>query len=250
MELEFSIPRGNGVLRGIAHLPEGEHLACLILCHGLTGCAHERPLIRIARELENHGVACIRYDCMGSGESDGEPRQATVSTEVEDTLAVVGYARALPQIAPSRITLGGHSLGALVALLAAQRCEAKGLVLLSPALSCDHELIQLLTGERLKSFRENGVLDLGGFEISKAMVDELTDIDGYRVACALKLPTLLIHGELDGESPVYHSVRLKEKLGDLASLHIIPDVHHCYERTDAQHAVALLVSEFMLNTIV
>lgn len=245
MEVNFSIPRGAGVLRGVAHLPEGGGHACLVLCHGLTGSAHERMLIRIARRLEQHQVACIRYDCMGSGESDGEPSRASVSTEVEDTLAVVRYARSLPQIDEERIVLGGHSLGALVALLAAQSCGAKGLALLSPALSCYHELIELLTGSQLHAFREKGVVDLGGFEVSKAMVDELSEIDGYRVACELNLPTLLIHGELDGESPVYHSVRLKEKLGGRAQLHIVSDAHHCYERTDAQFAVARLVAEFM-----
>lgn len=247
MEVNFSIPRKDGILRGIAHLPDGENRPCLVLCHGLTGCAHERTLIKIARCLEAHQIACVRYDCMGSGESDGESSQATVSTEVADTLAVAGYARSLAQVDASRIILGGHSLGALVALLAARECGAKGLVLLSPALSCYHELIELLVGEQLKSFRENGILDLGGFEISKAMVDELTDIDGYRVARELNLPTLLVHGELDNESPVYHSVRLKEALGGLAQLNIIPNAHHCYERADAQSAVARLVTEFMLK---
>lgn len=245
MEVNFSIPRESGILRGVAHLPEGEQHACLVLCHGLTGDAHERMLIRIARQLERCQVACIRYDCMGSGESDGEPCEASVSTEVEDTLAVVRWARSLPEIGCGPIILGGHSLGAPVALLAAQSCDAAGLALYSPALSCYHELIELLVGPRLASFREKGVLDLGGFEVSKAMVDELSDFDGYRIACKLNLPTLLIHGDLDNESPVYHSVRLKEKLGSRAELHIIPDVHHCYEKTDAQFAVARLTADFM-----
>lgn len=245
MEVSFSIRRENGVLRGIAHLPEAENCPCLVLCHGLTGDAHERPLIRIARALEKAKIACIRYDCMGSGDSDGESAQASVTTEVEDTLAVIDYARGLPQVDPDRIAVGGHSLGGLVAILAAQSGKVGSMVLLSPALSCYHELIALLTGETLKSFRETGALDLGGFKVSKAMVDELSDIDGYRIACELNLPTLLIHGELDGESPVYHSVRLKEKLGQRAELHIVANAHHCYETSAAQAEVARRVTEFL-----
>ena len=247
METSFSISVNGGTLRGVAHLPAAEHCPCLILCHGLTGNAQGRTLIKIARCLEQHQVACIRLDCMGSGNSDGESAQATTSTEAADVLAVFEYARSLPQVDPDRIALGGHSLGAMAVLMAAQHCEAAGIVLLSPALSCYHELIQLLTGERLHDFLKRGVLDLSGFEVSRAMVDELSDVDGYRIACELALPTLLIHGELDDESPVYHSIRLKDKLGDLAELHLIPSVHHCYETADAQANVARLTAEFMVK---
>ena len=247
METGFSISVNGGTLRGVAHLPVAEHCPCLILCHGLTGDAHERTLIKIARCLEQHQVACIRLDCMGSGDSDGESAQATTSTEAADILAVSEYARSLPQVDPDRIALGGHSLGAMAVLMEADRCAAAGIVLLSPALSCYHELIQMLTGERLHDFLKRGVLDLGGFEVSRAMVDELSDVDGYQLACKLALPTLLIHGELDDESPVYHSIRLKDKLGDLAELNIVPGVHHCYETADAQATVARLTAEFMVK---
>ncbi len=250
MQTDFSISTPRGVLRGIAHLPKEENCPCLVLCHGLTGCAHERTLIAIARMLERNGIACLRHDCIGSGESDGASADATAATEAEDTAAVIRYAQSLPQVDAKRIAVGGHSLGALAAVMAAQEGEAAALVLLSPAFSCYHELIQLLTGPQLHRFLEEGKLDLGGFEISKAMVDELTDLDGYRMTCDAALPTLLVHGELDGESPVYHSIRLKDKLGDLATLRIIPGVHHCYETAGAQAAVAEEVRSFLTEVLI
>ena len=194
MQTAFSLTVRGKTLRGIAHLPENEHCPCLVLCHGLTGCAHERPLMAIAKELEKNGVVCLRHDCIGSGESDGLPENATASTEAEDTAAVMEYARTLPQVDPEKIVVGGHSLGALAAVMAAEKAKAAGLVLLSPAFSCYHELIQLLTGPQLQDFLKNGWIDLGGFRVSKAMVDELSDLDGYRIACGLKVPALLIHG--------------------------------------------------------
>lgn len=157
------------------------------------------------------------------------------------------YARTLPQVDPEKILVGGHSLGALAAVMAAEKANAAGLVLLSPAFSCYHELIQLLTGPQLQDFLQNGWIDLGGFRVSKAMVDELSDLDGYRITCGLGLPTLLVHGELDGESPVYHSLRLKDKLGSRAELQLIPGVHHCYETAAAQALVAQKVRNFLLR---
>lgn len=65
--------------------------------------------------------------------------------------------------------------------------------------------------------------------------------------CGLGLPTLLVHGELDGESPVYHSLRLKDKLGSKAELQLIPGVHHCYETAAAQADVAAKVRNFLLR---
>lgn len=77
MQTSFSLAVRGKTLRGIAHLPEKENCPCLVLCHGLTGCAHERPLMAIAKELEKNGVVCLRHDCIGSGESDGLPEEAT-----------------------------------------------------------------------------------------------------------------------------------------------------------------------------
>ena len=70
MQTSFSQTVRGKTLRGIAHLPEKENCPCLVLCHGLTGCAHERPLMAIAKELEKNGVVCLRHDCIGSGESE------------------------------------------------------------------------------------------------------------------------------------------------------------------------------------
>lgn len=249
MEISFELSGKHGIIRGRTYLPKTQNNACLILCHGLTGDCHERPLVKIARALAANGAACILYDCTGSGDSDGESRNATVRSEVDDTLAVARYACTLKGVDAGRIVFGGHSLGALVAILAAKEFGARGLMLLSPALSCYHELIAMLTGERLAEFRKTGILDLGGFEICKEMVDELSDIDGYRIACELDLPTMLIHGDLDGDSPVYHSIRLKEKLGDKAELCVIADVHHCYETAPAQAEAARSAVEFMTKTI-
>lgn len=49
MQTSFSLTVRGKTLRGIAHLPEQEHCPCLVLCHGLTGCAHERTLMAIAK---------------------------------------------------------------------------------------------------------------------------------------------------------------------------------------------------------
>ena len=84
----------------------------------------------IAKELEKNGVVCLRHDCIGSGESDGLPEEATTSTEAEDTAAVMEYARTLPQVDPEKILVGGHSLGARAAVMAAEKANAAGLVLL------------------------------------------------------------------------------------------------------------------------
>ena len=134
MQTSFSLTVRGKTLRGIAHLPEKENCPCLVLCHGLTGCAHERPLMAIAKELEKNGVVCLRHDCIGSGESDGLPEEATTSTEAEDTSAVMEYARTLPQVDPEKILVGGHSLGALAAVMAAEKANAAGLVLLAMVL--------------------------------------------------------------------------------------------------------------------
>src|SRR5690606_7224053 len=103
------------MIRGTVHIPEGFTGArpCLIFCHGFTANRDEPHFmfVKIARALEKIGVVSIRFDFLGSGESDGEFCDMTINTEVEDCKAVIAYAKSLEFIDENNINLLGFSKG-------------------------------------------------------------------------------------------------------------------------------------------
>ena len=68
-------------LYGMLHRPEGAgpHPAVMIL-HGFTGQRIEphRLFVKLARQLVAAGIAALRFDFRGSGESEGVPREAGI----------------------------------------------------------------------------------------------------------------------------------------------------------------------------
>lgn len=86
----------------------------------------------LAHGLAELGIASLRTDKRGVSESRAAgPRELDLrfGTYVADTVAWLGVLRAEPRVA--RFALLGHSEGALVATLAAQRMDVAGLILIS-----------------------------------------------------------------------------------------------------------------------
>src|ERR1700730_7492286 len=121
----------NGMtLRGMEHIPHAssnEKLPAVILFHGFTGNKLEphRLFLKISRALEQLGFACFRFDFLGSGESDGNFEDMTVSKEISEGNAILDWVRSDPRIDKDKISLLGLSMGGLVAsVIAGDRPEA------------------------------------------------------------------------------------------------------------------------------
>ena len=85
---------------------------------GIPGYA---PFRWIAEYLSARGIAVLRYDDRGVGQSGGDFATATSADFADDAEAAFNYLRDRPEIAPARIGILGHSEGAMVAAKAAVR---------------------------------------------------------------------------------------------------------------------------------
>lgn len=78
-----------------------------------------QPFWVIADHLSRHGIAVLRVDDRGIGETTGDVRNATSADFANDVLAGVEYLKSRPEIDPKQIGLIGHSEGGVIAPLAA-----------------------------------------------------------------------------------------------------------------------------------
>lgn len=75
---------------------------------------------RLAHSLAEGGVATLRFDKRGCGESGGTADASDYETDLVDNVAAVRFIRARPEIDARRVGVCGHSAGAFNACLVAR----------------------------------------------------------------------------------------------------------------------------------
>jgi pimeloyl-ACP methyl ester carboxylesterase len=87
-----------------------------------------RMFATLATSLSRQGIAVLRLDDRGVGQSGGRGSATTTEDRVRDAQAGLNYLRSQASIDPTRLGLIGHGEGGNVALLAAARPLAPGFV--------------------------------------------------------------------------------------------------------------------------
>ena len=120
MERQISFISRGKILRGWSHIPEGPgRFPAVVLCHGFTGNCSEHGLFEaFAQEANDAGLYVLRFDCAGSGASDGNFRDDTcLSGWHQDMVAALDYVAAQPEVDGKRMAAMGISMGAAAAML-------------------------------------------------------------------------------------------------------------------------------------
>lgn len=91
-----------------------------------------RPFLVLADYLTRQGIAVLRFDDRGVGQSTGSFATATTEDFASDALAGVVYLKGRSEIDPAKIGLAGHSEGGLVApMVAVQTPDVAFIVLMA-----------------------------------------------------------------------------------------------------------------------
>ena len=140
-QVTFKNPAGGHTLAGTLTLPKTKGpFGAVVMVSGSgpqdrdeTLLGH-KPFLVLADMLTRRGVAVLRYDDRGVGESTGKFEQATSQDFATDALAAVRYLAKHDKINPAKIGIGGHSEGGLIGPMVAsqQPAEIAFLVLLAP----------------------------------------------------------------------------------------------------------------------
>jgi pimeloyl-ACP methyl ester carboxylesterase len=80
-----------------------------------------KPFLVLSDDLTRKGIAVLRYDDRGFGESTGDFSKATTADFAQDVLSAVRYLKSRKDIDIEQIGLIGHSEGGIIAPLAANQ---------------------------------------------------------------------------------------------------------------------------------
>jgi hypothetical protein len=89
-----------------------------------------KPFLVLADHLTRHGVAVLRYDKRGTGDSEGDYAKATTMDFAEDAQAAAAYLRTRPEIDAKHVGLIGHSEGGLIVPIVATRDPATAFIVM------------------------------------------------------------------------------------------------------------------------
>ena len=200
----IEIPGTRGNIPATIQLPaksaRGEELPLVVLCHGFTGNrqgdGHFAPL---AEDLAAHGIATVRLDFAGCGDSTEPYANYTLANMAADVDSVIGYMQAT--YGTGKTALVGHSMGGRLASLYPQlgQYHVTALALWSPAngtglqglefLSIDNFAVEELAARA----DAEGSVAAWGVELSAAYIDGMRDSDPNAALQESGLPVLLTY---------------------------------------------------------
>jgi dipeptidyl aminopeptidase/acylaminoacyl peptidase len=195
---------------GMLHLPEGHgRFPAALLLHGFTGTKAEshRMFVKISRTLAEHGIASLRFDFRGSGDSAGNFEDMTIRSEVVDSLEAIKFLARHKRVNSRRLALIGMSMGGAVAahVVAREKHRIKSLVLLAPVSEGEGILDELSTPDAVSSLVETGITDHDGNLVGVAFIRQFAEMKPLREVVKSQCPVLIVHGARDQTVPAHHA---------------------------------------------
>lgn len=201
----IEIPGTRGNIPATIQLPaksaRGEELPLVVLCHGFTGNrqgdGHFAPL---AEDLAAHGIATVRLDFAGCGDSTEPYANYTLANMAADVDSVIGYMQAT--YGTGKTALVGHSMGGRLVSLYPQlgQYPVTALALWSPANGTGLQGLEFLSIDNFAAVEElaaradaEGSVAAWGVELSAAYIDGMRDSDPNVTLQESGLPVLLTY---------------------------------------------------------
>ncbi len=225
---------GNYQIPAILTLPKAAaSCPAVLLCHG-TGSNKDEAgngYVLFAQALAEAGIASLRFDFIGTGESTVnyiEYHFKSAQRDIDDCLAFLAQAETVDM---NRIGIVGWSQGGTMAMLAAARCrQLRSVVLWAGAPS----LRSLIDDEMLLSAKQVGYYDRDlGFgdpiRIGMQWIDDVLNTDILACFHECQAPVLAIAGSADTVvAPSCAQEIVRAASNSSSSSVIIEGADHCF----------------------
>ncbi|MCS3696786.1 bifunctional alpha/beta hydrolase/OsmC family protein [Salinibacter ruber] len=240
-KIRFENADGNALAARLDR-PDGESpCAFALFAHCFTCSKDLRAAGAISRALTRHGIAVLRFDFTGLGESEGEFADTNFSSNVEDLIAAADY---LSEHHEAPRILVGHSLGGAAVLQAAQRLDSVQAVSTIGA-PYDPEHVTQHLQDAVEDIEEKGEarVQLAGrtFTIRKQFLDDLAATKMETTIRTLGLALLIFHSPVDQTVGANNAAKIFQAAKHPKSFVSLDDADHLLtDRSDAEYLGVVL----------
>ena len=251
METLISFQNQGQTLYGMLHLPNGAGpWPGVVMLHGFTGHRSESHFIftKQARHLARHGIAALRFDFRGSGESEGEFADVSIEGEISDAAAALDFLQTRPEVDETRLGVLGLSLGGCVAAcLAGRDPRIRALVLWSaPANLLSVMAHGAADPTRSVSSHSKGY-DIGGLIIGPGFVQDVMSIQPLEALRRFGGPVFVIHGTGDQTVPPESAQLYFDALRAEKSLMLVEGADHTYSSVPWEEQVICASTDWFVK---
>lgn len=243
----LQIDGDHGKLSAVLQTPDGKSSYPLVMIlHGFTGNKNEKLLTTLANNLEASGIASIRFDFNGHGDSEGNFSDMTVLNEIEDAKKVYNYVSQLPNA--TNISIAGHSQGGVVTSMVAGELgtkRVKAIALMAPAAVLRDDAIRgNLFGMTYDSINPPETVEIfGGHKLGRNYILTAQTLPIYETAERYQGPALIVHGTGDIIVPYTYSLHYQHIYTN-SQLELLPKFDHGFSQ-DVEKTAKIVTDYFV-----
>ena len=204
-KFEFENEQGL-TLAGKLEIPVKGAKAYAIFAHCFVGSKNVSAVTRVSKALSESGIAVLRFDFTGLGNSEGDFANTHFSSNVSD---LIYAAKALESVYAAPQLLIGHSLGGAASLFAAPMIPSIRAVATIGAPS-DAAHVSHFFADKMDVLDQQGEIDVNiqgrNFKIKKQFVDDIQEanilkqLQGYD-----KQALMIFHSPIDSVVDISHA---------------------------------------------
>ncbi|ALS98286.1 bifunctional alpha/beta hydrolase/OsmC family protein [Lacimicrobium alkaliphilum] len=240
MRIEVSFAGSDGNLSGLLEMPLSPPRCYTLFAHCFTCTKDIAAASRIARALTQKGIAVLRFDFTGLGNSDGDFANTNFSSNIGDLLKACEFLRQNYQ-APQLLI--GHSLGGAAILAMADKVpEVKALVTIGAPYNASHVIKNF--GDAVEQIEQQGQarVRLGHrhFHIQKQFLDDIDQYQGMGLT-QLNKALLIMHAPGDTQVSINEAEKIYQDARHPKSFISLDDADHLLTRkADAEYAANVI----------
>lgn len=211
MQFNFNNSTGEQ-LAGRLDLPSGKPKAYALFAHCFSCTKNISAASIISRSLAELGIATLRFDFTGLGNSDGDFANTNFTTNVQDLISAY---HALETEFEAPQILIGHSLGGAAVLKASLELDnVHSVVTIGAPSSTDH--VSHLFKDKIEEIEERGkgLVQIAGreFTIKKQFLDDINKVNVLDGLSKSKKSFLIMHSPLDEIVSIDHAAEIYSSL--------------------------------------
>ena len=207
-KLEFTNAAGQKLSARMDFPPNDKPSAYALFAHCFTCSKNIKAISHISRALTGHGIAVMRFDFTGLGESEGDFADTNFSSNVGDLVMAAEF-MATQYEAPK--ILIGHSLGGAAVLQAAAGIPSSAAVITIAAPANPGHVSRTLGDTKdIIERRGEANVNLAGrtFKIKKQFLDDLESVNMQQTIRNLNRALLIFHSPADGIVDIEHAAHI------------------------------------------
>ncbi len=242
MREKIQFTSGVNQLSGLLETPESDIKFYALFAHCFTCGKDVAAASRISRALTAKGIAVLRFDFTGLGNSDGDFANTNFSSNIQDLVAAADFLR--KEYSAPKLLIG-HSLGGAAVLGVARKVEEAVAVVTIGAPS-DAAHVAHNFEAHIEDIETNGEAEVNlagrSFKIQKQFLDDIKSYGNSHIS-KLKKALLVMHSPIDATVKISEAEKIYQSALHPKSFVSLDDADHLLtNKKDSEYAADVIAA--------